>query len=281
MTVSAVITTCGRGWNTVRRALESVLRQSCPVSEILLVDDNPPGSEYTEEIRKGLAAFPAVRYLTRGRNCGVAEARNFALENASGDWIAFLDDDDRWLPDKIEKQLAAAQAHPEAGLIYALGTICDASGKDIGPVWQASVFKENPGFLDMLARDHVGSTSQPLIRTETIRSLGGFHPLPAAEDYELWIRIAERYELYGIPEFVYIKHMERGAHVSRNNGNYFHACCAIYAEWKQEYRRHAAARKGICRNIIRGGIKAGDPAVIPYCFIWAFACMDVKTGKGG
>ncbi len=280
MNVTAAVTTFGRDWKTVKRALESILSQTVPAMEILLVDDNPAGSPFTEGILLGLRDLPGVTYLTRGGNFGVSEARNLALQKANGEWIAFLDDDDRWLPDKLEKQLRETEAHPDAALIYGGGQILDDAGKDLGLTWQTTVFRGTLSFRDMLENDFVGSTSQPLIKTEAALSAGGFRKMPALEDYELWIRIAEKSAFYGIPEVVFLKHMEEGTHRSANNKNLFLGYRMIYETWKAEYKKDARARKGILRNILRVGVKGLIPAAVPFGFRWAFACVRERLERG-
>src|SRR5947209_13220762 len=98
--VSVIIPTYNHG-RFIADAIESVLAQTYPVSEIIVVDD---GS--TDETQEVVEKFgEKVRYIEQA-NAGVSAARNTGIENSDGDLVAFLDADDTWLPEKIEKQVA-------------------------------------------------------------------------------------------------------------------------------------------------------------------------------
>src|SRR5258706_1971108 len=110
--ISAVIPTYNRS-QVLKRAIESVIAQTRPVDEIVVVDD---GS--TDETASTVAAFgDQVRYIHQ-HNQGISGARNTAIRAASGDWIALLDDDDEWLPEKVRKQEEAIASCPDAVLVY-------------------------------------------------------------------------------------------------------------------------------------------------------------------
>lgn len=107
MSVSVVISTFNR-WGSLRRAVQSALDQTRPPAEVVVADD---GS--TDATPEGMTAWarrdPRVRYVRLDHNTGMpAPARNLGARTAAADWLAFLDDDDRWLPEKLERQLAVA-----------------------------------------------------------------------------------------------------------------------------------------------------------------------------
>lgn len=246
------------------------------MQKILLIDDNETDSEFTRSILEHIGKHPRVTYLSQGGNYGVSSARNYAIKNAKENYIAFLDDDDEWEHTKIENQLSELGNHPEAGLIFGLGVIYDVDTGIEEDTWQKSIFNPNPSFSDMLQHDYVGSTSIPLISMDAIRKVGGFRNQPAVEDYDLWIRISKHYPIYGIDTPVYIKHMMPGEHVSMNHKNTFIGYKNIYESNKGDYKGNDKARKWILYNIMREGIKAKTPRVIPYCFAWLF-CNDGET----
>ena len=268
--VSAVITTYKRNWVTIERAIESIRNQSVPVMEILLVDDNYENSAYSNQIKAKMKKNPDIVYLTKNGNFGVSEARNLAIQEAKGNYIAFLDDDDEWMPDKIEIEIDGFKNNPDAALVFGYGKIYNENTGELSDTWQKSCFLENPSFKDMLKHDHVGSTSIPLIKTSVLKELGGFVNQPAVEDYELWIRIVKHFPICGIDQPVYLKHMVEGEHISTNHKNTFIGYQNIYKINKVYYKKEPDARKWILYNIMREGIKAKTPCVIPYCFAWAF-----------
>src|SRR5690349_9096181 len=105
-TISAVIPTWNRG-KTIRAAVESVLAQSYPVTEILICDDG--STDDTAQVVSSIED-PRIRWLPGERSGGPAQPRNRGIENARGEWVAFLDSDDEWLPQKLERQIERIQA---------------------------------------------------------------------------------------------------------------------------------------------------------------------------
>lgn len=268
--ITAAITTYKREWETINRALWSIRCQSYPPYEILLIDDNHPGTEYTSAIKEGLKEYPEVTYVSIGKNSGVAGARNLAIERAGGEFIAFLDDDDEWSWDKLETQAATLKEHPDAALIFTLGiNYEDDTGKQ-SPVWQSGVFLEHPSYIDELKHDRVGSTSCPMICLDVVRELGGFPIQPAVEDYALWLKIIKNHPVYGVNESLFVRHMDSGEHISTNHKNTYTGYRMIFEEHRDAYKKDKSARRWIMYNIMREGIKAKQFNVIPYCFRWAW-----------
>jgi glycosyltransferase involved in cell wall biosynthesis len=121
-TVSALIPTYNAG-HLVVRAIESVLAQSSPASEIVVVDD---GS--TDDTAERVAAFgESVRYVAQP-NAGASAARNLGIASSRGEFVAFLDADDVWHPRKLEAQLEALARHPDLGMLSARTFDWPASG---------------------------------------------------------------------------------------------------------------------------------------------------------
>ena len=131
--VSVVIPAYNRV-DSIRVAVESVLRQSWTDFELLVVDD---GS--TDGTREAVRAIPdpRLRLIETPRNMGASAARNLGIEEARGDWVAFQDSDDEWLPLKLEKQMARLQAPgaPAYVAVYCgmivLGSHSDLSGRGL------------------------------------------------------------------------------------------------------------------------------------------------------
>lgn len=168
---------------TIDSAIASVLRQSWRELELLVVDD--ASSDATGEIVRGWAARdPRVRFLPQSRNGGVSRSRNIGVEAARGEWIAFLDSDDLWRSDKLEKQLALTERHPEAGLFFTGSGFITQDGMRCGHVLRV------PESVDYraLLRQNVISCSSVLVRRELMKR----HPMEndaIHEDYAVWLRI--------------------------------------------------------------------------------------------
>jgi len=168
-------------------AIESVLAQSLAPTELIVVDDG--SSDGTAEKAR---EFASVRVVTHPRRKGLSQARNTGLAAASADWVAFLDADDRWHPEKIQQQAALAQ-QTGAGLIY-----CGARLRGHGlksPVdAPATTFADHRGLCRKLLLTNciTGSGSAVLARRDLLIRAGGFDTsLRMAEDYDLWLRLSE------------------------------------------------------------------------------------------
>ena len=110
--VSVIIPTFNRE-HCLMRALNSALAQSYPIQEIIVVDDG--STDATEKLIQ--ESYPSVIYIKQ-ENHGVSAARNRGIKNSLGSWLAFLDSDDEWLPDKLEKQFSALEQQPEFKIIH-------------------------------------------------------------------------------------------------------------------------------------------------------------------
>ena len=181
--ISAIIPTRNRAAR-LERAIESILAQTVPVAEIVIVDD---GSE--DNTREVVARYePKARYLHQASK-GVAAARNAGVEAATTAWVAFLDDDDEWLPDKIESQVKALSGDADAIGCYAPALIVcdDGVSTDIhmpvSPVdLQRHVLLRNPFTQCSL-----------VMKKAFFRHVGGFNTtLRCGEDWEFCYRAIRR-----------------------------------------------------------------------------------------
>ena len=191
-TIAAVIPTFNRG-SVVSRAIDSVLRQTLLPSEIIVVDD---GS--TDNTANLIAAkYSAISYL-KTKNKGVSAARNLGIKKTKSEWIAFLDSDDEWLPQKLEKQIAYLSSEQNYKLAH-----CDEiwirNGRRVNPKFK---HKKYGGYIfEKCLPLCVISPSAVIIHRELFDELGCFdETLPACEDYDLWLRICAKYPVLFVGE---------------------------------------------------------------------------------
>ncbi len=186
--VSVVIPCYGQSVFLVE-AIESVLAQEHARVETIVVDDGSP-----DDTAAVAARYPAVRYL-RQANQGVSAARNAGLRASRGDYVVFLDADDRLLPGALAAGLAAFTAHPECAFVY--GEFRFISER--GAVQGQRVRHPTTGDLyrALLLRNHIEMLSTVLFRRDVLVAARGFETrLRAAEDYELLLRLARSWPTY-------------------------------------------------------------------------------------
>jgi glycosyltransferase involved in cell wall biosynthesis len=183
-TVSVIIPCYGQA-HFLGEAIESVLAQSHP-AEIVVVDDGSPDN--TAEV---VARYPQVRYV-RQENKGLAEARNSGFRAAAGEYVMFLDADDRLTPNAIEAHLKCFAEHPDAQLVVGdIDHIAEDGSYLRSPRWP--VLTAN--FYEQLLKvNHVANMIAVMARREVIATFGGFEPsCSPAEDYRLLLRAVRRF----------------------------------------------------------------------------------------
>ena len=190
--VSAVIPTYNNSV-LLREAIESVRSQDMPDLEMVIVDD---GSDDDTIDVLGSLKGSDIR-VARQANGGPAKARNLGISLSRGQWIAFLDDDDLWLPGKLKNQMEAIQRHPDVGFSYTDVILHYESGKEVVHIpkhWGADIFN---GLLwgNQLATDTV------IVRRDCLQAVGGFNEnFRTGEDWDLWLRLAARFESIYVPK---------------------------------------------------------------------------------
>jgi len=185
MKISVIIPTYNRK-KTLARAIQSVLNQSLSPFEILIIDDG--SNDGTEEwVKKN---FPNIKYIYQN-NHGVSSARNIGIENAYGDWVAFLDSDDEWLPNKLYEQVKAIDSNPEIKFFHT-NEIWIRNGIRVN---QMKKHKKYGGYIFEKCLDICRiSPSSALIQKEVFDNIGIFdESLRVCEDYDFWLRITSKY----------------------------------------------------------------------------------------
>jgi glycosyltransferase involved in cell wall biosynthesis len=212
MPLVSVITASYNCAEFVGAAIESALAQTYPHREIIVVDD---GS--TDGTAQALRGYGGRIVYHRQENRGVSAARNQGIRLAKGEILAFLDADDLWWPEKLERQVAALQQHPDAALVFTDGVEID----ERGVVQKETLLPTTPGsfstwlpqygdprrgwvkgrwFARLVKANFIRTVSQVAIRRECLETVGGFNErLQEAEDIELSVRIAHRYPLVFLP----------------------------------------------------------------------------------
>jgi glycosyltransferase involved in cell wall biosynthesis len=205
--VSIILPTYNRA-TTLRRALDSVRAQSMTSWELIVADDG--STDQTADVLKDWAHMGTERVLVlkSARSQGVSRARNRAAQQARGSWLAFLDSDDEWLPDKLRRQVDSRSALVHGEEIWI---------RDGRPVPVHSRYRKSGGRVFRRCVDLCFiSPSATMIRRDLFEALGGFRQdFPVCEDYELWLKVSSRFDVDFIADPVVKKYAGHADQLSR------------------------------------------------------------------
>lgn len=189
----SVIIPAYRAANTIRRAIDSVLSQTVPADEVIVIDDGSP-----DQLATIVGQYTSPIKLLRIANSKTATARNIGIEAATGDFIAFLDADDFWEPCKLERQLAIFSKHPEVGIVAGRFFMEELSG-------ERCLSSMKNGYFDRVLSVGRGQafltgalmwTGTVIVRRQTLGNHRFNSGLEPAEDRDLWVRLAASAPVY-------------------------------------------------------------------------------------
>ena len=184
--VSVYIPTKNRA-EMLARAVRSCLAQDHGALEILIVDDGS-APQVAEQNRALANTDPRIRLFSLERSMGASAARNLAIEQARGEFITGLDDDDEFLPGRISAFVQAMAAQPNVSFLCSGYCYILTSGMQITGMRRAKTLS----ISDLLKNNYAGN--QVFTRTSQLRAIGGFDAaLQACQDYDVWVRLVDRF----------------------------------------------------------------------------------------
>ncbi len=263
MNISIIIPAYNAG-STIKRAIESILAQSHPVDEIIVIDDG--STDNTAEIVSNYG--DAIRYFYQN-NTGLSGAMNYGIEQAKGEWIGFLDADDEWLPGFVESHVKLIAKNPDVKWTYCRHEEITQNGRRCMQIPQAVEDEiERYGFLSYFRATLAGfgfMKSGFMIQRSVFEELGNFDPaMPNGMDRDMWRRIALRYQRFAVCGEVHWRYY-------RDNTNSLS-------------RKGAGSRdsqlKSLCRNM-RRAIELGPEVVKeyrPYAKMMAMDDLILEAG---
>ncbi len=230
MKISVIVPTYNRA-HTIVKAIQSIRDQSYPVTEIIVVDD--ASTDNTENMVLSIGD-ERISYHRLNRNRGAAGARNHGVAQANCDMIAFLDSDDVWHPDKIEKQVLLKEENADLGLIYTAYVRIYDTSESIHPNLNGEDKLEGDMLSQVLYKNTVG-TPTVLMKKSLFDDIGGFdEDLRCLEDWDLIIRAAKETKFGFVPEvLVDALYLEDG--VTSSMDEYFRSRCRMMNKYRQEY----------------------------------------------
>ena len=211
MLVTVVIPTYNRA-ELVKRAIGSVLKQTHQAKEVIVVDDH--SSDDTQQI---LSSFGnQIQIISNTENRGVSFSRNRGIEQATGEWIAFLDSDDEWHPGKLATQARYHDKNPKL-MISQCDEIWIRNGVRVNPMNKHT--KKGGWIFQECLPLCIVSPSAVIIKRDIFKDVGVFdEALPACEDYDLWLRIAQKFEIGFLDEKLVTRY---GGHADQLSQKYW------------------------------------------------------------
>ena len=212
MRVSVIVLTYNRA-DMVKEAINSILSQTFEDFELIVVDNE--STDNTEEVIKSYAD-ERIRYFKHRNNGLIAVNRNYGIGKAQGEYIAFCDDDDLWMPEKLEKQAKLLDSDKELGLVYSACYSIDENGNSKGDTNLSTSKPLRGNVFDKLFQNNFIPMLTVMVRREVLSKVGEFDPkYIIALDHDLWLRIAEHYPIDFIAEPL-AKYRIHGGNVSKN-----------------------------------------------------------------
>ena len=240
--ISVVIPTYNRP-DFLKEAIKTVLNQTYKNLEILVIDDasdvnNQKGINYFGDNR--------IKYFKNEERKGAPYSRNVGIKKSNGEFIAFLDDDDEWEPNKLEEQLKAFD-NSKVGLV-----VCHSLDKRFGSE-RISKPPECITYEDLLKSFNLSSTSSYLVRKKVLNKIGYFDlDLPSGQEYDVALRISKYYAVKTIPKVLMMQNASEGQ-ISENWAKKIKGIMAMYKKYSNEYKI-LGFRKSVINHLKNVGI---------------------------
>ena len=229
-TISVIIPTYNRT-KELMQSIKTVLDQTYPGPiEIVIIDDSK--ESFKPNIDKNFSKIQKnreINYIHNAKKQGAPLARNLGIKKAKGEYIAFLDDDDLWLPKKLEKQAKVLDEDKKVALV-----VCHSLDKRFG----RERISKPPTVAThelILKAFNLSSSSSYLVRKNAIENAGGFDvSLPSAQEYDLAIRISKNHKVRCIPEVLMIQNATEGQ-ISENWNRKIRGLLSVYHKHRKDY----------------------------------------------
>jgi glycosyltransferase involved in cell wall biosynthesis len=207
--ISIIVPTYNRD-DFLPKAIQSILNQTYQDWEAIIVDDG--STDKTEEIVKGYKKS-RIRYIAHKSNLGISTARNTGIKNSKGKYIALLDSDDEWFPEKLSCQMKTFQEEDlKCGVVCTSGYMV----KDDKVLGVKAIPADLDNFYEKFLFENITWCSSVLIRKECFEKLGLFDEhLDGCEDWEMWIRISKYYKFIFLKTPL-IKYLIHSGQISEN-----------------------------------------------------------------
>ena len=233
-TVSVVIPFYNGG-RYVAEGLASVKAQTFPAHEIIIVDDGSRHEDGATLDRVAAGEGDRVQIIHLPRNRGACVARNIGIARATGSYIALLDCDDLWAPDKLEKQMRFLAEHPDCRAVHCPVKVLCPDGQE------RFVPKSDVRFEDLVIFPCPAFPSAVVMQRDALFECGLFNPTKrACQDLDLFLRFTSQYPIGCINEPLVIRRVQAGS-LSRNLATFWHEADRVYRDYRYVFRDEKAA----------------------------------------
>ncbi len=246
MSITVILTTCNRPYEMVKRAVDSVLAQTeLKDTQLIIVNDYPKDRALSKKI-EGLIGYSKEKvdciYIEMPDNMGACAARNRGAMEATGDYLAFLDDDDIWMPEKLKMQIDYINNHD---VILVTGPVEEhLNGRVI--VCNRNP-KPNEDIMEkLLEYNIVGGCSVPLISKSAFKKVGGFDTkYQSSQDYNLWLKLLKIGNIGFIDKPLIIYETDING-ITGNIKGRKQGWNMLLEDFKSDYRKYPISRKNFC-----------------------------------
>ncbi|MDY6934515.1 MAG: glycosyltransferase family A protein [Spirochaetota bacterium] len=251
--VSIIIPTYNRA-EMLKRAIDSVLLQTFQDFELIVISDG--STDNTDKIILHYNDDPRIVYIKRDISGGASAARNEGLKIAKGKYIAFLDDDDEWVPDKLELQLPLIEnSSKKVGLVYAWMEYFE----DKKPVAINAPQLKGNVFPEMLDKQAIGGCPTIIIKKEVVDKVGYFdEELPRGNDGDYWRRITKHYLVDFTPKVlakVYIGHDRISVNNKKGLKNHIKSAETRLEKFSEDFNKFPEAKAKLLFEIMKANFK--------------------------
>jgi len=258
-------------------AIDSVLAQTFEDFELLLVDD---GSTDGSQARIGACDDPRIRLIQNPENLGIAATRNRGIDAARGEFVAFLDSDDRALPERLAHQVAFLDTHPDVAAVGSWIRWIDDSGATRGKT------KRKAADPDQIAAERLFRSclenSTATARTEVLRAYPHREDYRLGSDYDLWARIAADYRLAALPEVLVERRQHDSQASDERSPEYKHWRLAIFADQLDalgvSYQAHDLENHYVLRRMHKEAFQP-DHAYLDWTERWFAALLAANAER--
>ena len=248
----SVLVNCYNSERYLHEAIASVVAQTYPHWELLFWDNQSTDGSAAIAQSFGDAR---IRYLRAPEHTTLGKARELAVREARGEFLAILDCDDVWYPEKLERQMALAQRMPEAGVLFSGYDIISSTGELRAQATRRAAARSGEVFEALLRQQFTVCWPTVVFRTTALREAGPFAPLKYVEDLEILLRIAARWP-YGYDETRLAAYRVHSTQLSTNFVAMREEVLGICDDWATQWRAIGALTRDQERLLARARSRA-------------------------